>query len=70
MARRLFTVTSPFTADHAETGKQRTLKPDERLFAEFPVQSTGVVFFEQDNQEFKVDAGSFIASTRLAKPQS
>jgi len=66
MAKRLFVVTAPITVVHAETGSQRTLKAGETLFAKIPVPSTGVISFEQDNHEFRVDASFFLASTALA----
>lgn len=66
MAEGLFVVTAPFTAVHRETGGQRTLKAGESLFGEFPVPSVGIVSFEQDNQEFQVNASTFLASTTLA----
>jgi hypothetical protein len=67
MPRRLFIVLLPFTAMHIETGNRRILKADETLFAEPPARSTGVVLFEQDGEEFQVEAATFIASTTLAK---
>jgi hypothetical protein len=67
MAERLIVVTAPFTATHPETENRRTLKA-QTLFAENSVLSTGVVLFEQDNQEFQVEEAIFIASTALNNP--
>ena len=65
MSKRLYVVMNPFTASHI-SGGQRLLNTGEELFAEYPIShSRRIVVFEQDNEEFEVDAGTFDSHTEL-----
>src|SRR5436305_2597821 len=68
MNRRLYIVTSPFSARQV-SGGQRVFRAEEELFAEHPVPpGTETVVFEQDNMAFRVDAKTFLACAKLKKP--
>ena len=65
MSRRLYVVTSPFSARQV-SGGDRVFRAEEELFAEHPVPpGTETVVFEQDNMPFSVDAKTFLACARL-----